>query len=322
MILTLETFESIAPAWSELCLRTTADSLFITPRWIEIWWHEFGKGRERYLCAVREGDTVIGIAPLSLKGNRASFIGSPDTCDYADFVIEPGRERNFFNTLLTNMAKSGIASMDLISLRPDSTVLTSLVGIARERGLAVSCEPQGISLELDLPATWDEYLRMLNPKQRHEVRRKLRRLREAGEVEFVVQDGNVDREHIDLFLRLFRASSEEKAAFLTAQMESFFWSIATAMAEDKLLRMGILKVDTHPVAALMCFDYRNVIYLYNSGYDPRYASLSVGLLAKVLCIKDSIQKGRKRFDFLKGTEIYKYRLGGKEIPLYDCRINL
>ena len=116
--------------------------------------------------------------------------------------------------------------------------------------------------------------------------------------------------------------AEDKAEFMTVKMESFFRSIVEAMAAARLLRLGVLKVDDLPMAAVMCFDYQGTIYLYNSGYDPRYSSLSVGILSKVLCIQDSIQRGRTRFDFLKGAEEYKYRLGGKEILLYNCQIEL
>lgn len=313
---TQETFASIALAWNELCRRARADSPFVTPGWLAVWWQELGRGGERYLCAVRDGSAVIGIAPLALTENRASFMGSPDICDYQDFVVAPEREWVFFNTLLTSLVEDGIRSLDLLSVRPDSTVLTSLVGIARERGLAISCEAHDVSLELDLPATWDEYIEMLSAKQRHEVRRKLRRLGEAGEIDYDIEGD--PRESMELFLRLFRANREDKAAFMTAQMESFFKSIAETMADT--LRLGVLKIDTLPVATVMCFDYRDVVYLYNSAYDARYDSLSVGAISKALCIQNSIQMGRKRFDFLKGAEVYKYRLGGKEIPLYDCRI--
>jgi hypothetical protein len=50
--------------------------------------------------------------------------------------------------------------------------------------------------------------------------------------------------------------------------------------------------------------------------------MGVGLISKILCIKDCIEKGRKKFDFLKGAEVYKYRLGGKEVPLHRCRITI
>ena len=94
------------------------------------------------------------------------------------------------------------------------------------------------------------------------------------------------------------------------------------MAQSGLLRLGILKLDARPVATTMCFDYNDTVYLYNSGYDPQYRSLSVGLISKILCIKDSIERGRNKFDFLKGAEAYKYRLGGEEIPLHGCQIVL
>jgi len=105
-------------------------------------------------------------------------------------------------------------------------------------------------------------------------------------------------------------------------MESFFRSVADTMAKAGLLRLGILDLDALPTAMTMCFDYNDCIYLYNSGYNPQYNSLSVGLLCKVLCIKESIQEGKKRFDFLKGDETYKHHLGGKEAPLYRCQITI
>ena len=162
---------------------------------------------------------------------------------------------------------------------------------------------------------------MLTGKQRHEVRRKLRRLQKAGNINYhFVEDSAAVHGVMDTFLKLFSQSRGEKAAFMTAPMESFFRSLADTMAEAKLLRFSILELDALPVAMNMCFDYNDSVYLYNSGYNPGYNSLSVGLLSKVLLIKDSIQRGRKRFDFLRGREAYKYRLGGRAVPLYSCQI--
>jgi len=105
-------------------------------------------------------------------------------------------------------------------------------------------------------------------------------------------------------------------------MESFFRSLADSMATAGLLRLGILELNLLPAAMIMCFDYNDCLYLYNSGYDPQYSYLSAGLLCKVLGIKESIQEGKKRVDFLKGGETYKYQLGGREVPLYRCQITI
>ena len=123
-------------------------------------------------------------------------------------------------------------------------------------------------------------------------------------------------------MRLFSLARDEKARFMTSDMAVFFRSLSQAMAEIGLLRFGLLEIDTNPAAMVMCFDYNNTIYLYNSGFDPQYDSFSVGLMSKVLAIQESIQRGNKRFEFLKGNEIYKERLGGQEIPLFRCQIDI
>jgi len=271
---------------------------------------------------VRQEEKIIGIAPLLIRGETASIIGSADVCDYLDFIVASGIERDFFTVLLDDLRQKGINHLDLRPLRPDSTVLTDLVGIARERRYEVLCKEEGVSVELDLPATWEEYLAILARKQRHEVRRKLRRLWEAGDVQHrCVEVGRSEvGDYTDTFLKLFSLSREEKANFMTSQMESFFRSLAKAMAEIGLLRFGILELDTLPAAMTIGFDYNDSHYLYNSAYDPQYNSLSVGLLCKVLCLKESIEKGKKIFDFLQGGEPYKYHIGGREIPLYRCQI--
>ncbi len=320
---TQESFDSLASYWSDPGYGLDWNSVFVLPAWLKVWWREFGSGNELYLSAVRQSNEIIGIAPLLLRKGEASIVGSPDVCDYLDFVVVPDRERDFFNVLLDELSHRGINHLDLKPLRPDSTVLTSLSDVAQTRGCQVLTSPEDVSLELDLPATWEEYLGSLTGKQRHELKRKLRRLGEAGEANYrSVKDVPGVQRTLDTFLKMFTESRQDKATFMTAPMESFFRSLADTMARAGLLRLGILELDGLPTAMIMFFDYNGCIYLYNSGYDARYSSLSAGLLCKVLSIRESIQEGKKRFDLLKGDETYKYHLGGREVPLYSCQISL
>lgn len=320
--ITQESFDSLARFWPDSDHHLNWNSVFMLPAWLKTWWQEFGSENELYLISVKQGEVITGIAPLMVKGERASFIGSIDVCDYHDFVVAPGREEDFFNSLLDDLRQKGVNHLDLRPLRPDSTVLTYLAGIAQNQGCEVLCQPEDVSVEMDLPATWEEYLEMLSKKQRHEVKRKLRRLWETDNVNytcFEVGHQEVGR-FMDTFLKLFAMSREEKADFMTPRMESFFRALAEAMAEIGLLRFGVIELDKQPVAMIMGFDYNNSMYLYNSAYDPQYNSLNVGLLCKILCLKESIERGRKKWDFLKGGEPYKYHIGGREIPLSNCQI--
>jgi len=322
-VITEESLADLNSYWSDSSYDLNWASVFVSPAWMQVWYRVFGAGEELYLRAIRQQDTIIGIAPLKKHENSVSFVGNADVCDYLDFIVAPGKEDIFFNALLDYLKSQGIGEMDLKSVRHDSTVFTHLADAAKKQGYHVICEVEDSSSELALPGTWDEYLELLTTKQCREVKRKLRRLHEAGRVEFRCIDGkNNLHENMNLFLKMFVKSRPDKADFLTEQMRSFFNLLADDMAMAGFLRICILELDTRPIAMTMCFDYNDSVYLYNSGYEPEYYHLSAGLMSKVLGIKDTIQRGKKGFDFLKGAEIYKQHLGGKAIPIYGCRIIL
>jgi CelD/BcsL family acetyltransferase involved in cellulose biosynthesis len=316
-----QSLEGLESSWNELRHKPNWSSVFVLPRWLRVWWQAFGQGSRLYLFDVRENKNVIGIAPLMVKEGRASFIGDADVCDYMDFAVAPGKERAFFTALLDKLNKDGIKELHLESLRNDSAAMMHLVDLAKGKGYEVSVTKENVSLDLDLPSTWEAYLKILTPKQRRETGRRFRRLEEEGDITYRTVE-TADPEVLDIFFKLMRANREDKAEFMTPKMESFFRALAQTMAEAGMLRFGILGISAKPVAAVMCFDYNGKVYLFNSGYDPEYSILSVGLLSKLLSIKDSIERGRKCYDFLKGAEEYKYRLKGREIGIFNCKVQI
>lgn len=322
---TQESFDSLAAYYSDPTNNLRWQLVFTLPDWLEVWWGSFGAGAEKYLIVVRRDEKILGIAPLHISDGTASIIGSTEVCDYLDFVVAEGVEKEFFGALLDDLEKKGVKRLVLAPLRPDSAAHAILLPLAEERGYRGElCLLEDVSVDMDLPAGWEEYLAMLDGKQRHEIKRKLGKLDKSGNnVSYSVVKGRDEvRTAMDTFLKLFSISRQDKAEFMTPQMESFFRSMVDAMAGAGVLKLGVLGLNGQPAAMVMYFDYNDCIYLYNSGYNPDYSSLSVGLISKVLCIKHAISTGRKKFDFLKGAESYKYYLGGKEIPLYRCQITL
>jgi CelD/BcsL family acetyltransferase involved in cellulose biosynthesis len=298
-------------------------SPFILPEWLEVWWRVFGSDFKPHIRVIFQGDEIIGVAPLMVKDTTAYFMGGTDVCDYQDYVIAPGKEQDFFNALLDDLKQNGIKHLDLKHIRPDYTVMKFLLPLAENRKCKTVNEKEAVSFEMDLPPSFEEYLNSLSTKQRHEVRRKIRRLTEEGKIVYhFVERGEELAAALEIFYKMFVESRQDKAAFLTEQMKRYFKLLTDIMEDIGLLKMGMLEIDGKPIAAIMCFDYNDCIYLYNSGYDPQYVGLSAGLLSKVYAIEDSIEKGKKRFDFLKGAEPYKGHLGGQEVPLYRCQIGI
>jgi len=158
---------------------------------------------------------------------------------------------------------------------------------------------------IDLPATWDEYLMMLSKRQRHEVRRKLRKADAEVETRFFVVGPDQDlQEAMETFIELHQKSTPEKDQFMDPQMQGFFFDVAQVLQRQGWLQLCFVEMDGVPAASLLNFDYGDDILVYNSGYDPaqfRHRS-----------IEQAIALGRRRFDFLRGDEVYKYRFGAHD----------
>jgi len=293
------------------------------PGWLGAWAETLLDGYELWLRIIESGGTAIGIAPLKVKGDDASLIGDADVCDYLDFTVRPGAESDFFKALVPGLRSSGIKKLELDSLRPDSAAVRYLVPYLNENTIVHNLTQTDVSLDMPLPKDWNTYLASLTAHQRHEVGRKLRRLREAaGEIVFSVEPPQDLNRSFSMLIDLLRRSRQDKAAFMTPERERFFNRLAEEMNRAGYLRFGELAIGGRVLASIMCFDYNNVRYLFNSGYEPNSAGLSVGLLSKALSIKDAIEQGLGRYDFLKGAEVYKYHLGGEEMPIYKLTVEL
>jgi len=297
--------------------------LFVLPFWLQTVWRHLGCRGEPYIISVAEGSHVIGIAPLCVDGQTAYFLGNPDVCDYQDIITVAGRETEVMAAVGSHLRANGVQQVDLRSLRPDALALKALRALEQQNSWVLSVQPDEMSYEAVLPSSWDDYLMQMNGKQRHEVRRKIRRLESSGSFAYRMADENDTlADATDHFLRLFHMNRKDKADFMNETMSAYFRELIRALAGQQMLRLCFLEIAGNPAAAVLCFDYNHVRYLYNSGYDAHYHDLSVGILSKVLSIQSGIQTGCRRYDFLKGAETYKKHLGGHEVPLYRCKLTL
>ena len=314
-----EQFDRVSGEWAGLIAQTPDPLPFVTPTWQRVWLDHFQAGRRLRLLTARDGERLIGVAPFISDDGRAEFVGHYSICDYMDAVVTPGFERSFFASILGELADEGVTTIDLRGLRASSPTLEAVIEAAPAGGFAATREEEALSPGVHLPGTWDEYLNRLSKKDRHELRRKLRRLDSAGgDVTLrVVTDAAEAATELDTLFHLMRISSHHKEEFLDRPgMETFFREMTSTMAAEGMLRFYFLTFDGEAVASVLNFDLGGQLYMYNSGYDPAYSHYAVGLMSKTLLIKDAIENGRQCVDFLRGDENYKYDLGGKDQQVY------
>ena len=316
-----ESFDDIAERWEELLPRCWTDTVFVTHVWQSVWWRSFGETYNPVVLSVRDGGRDLGIAPLMIRDGVLSFIGDADLFDYHDFLVLKGCEDRFYEVLFEHLADLEWERIELKSVPQSSPTLRGTEAAAARVGLGTEVQIEDVTPAVLLPDTWEGYLSTLARKDRHELRRKLRRLHAAGTVrQSECPSPGAHDDCMNDFFRLMRASSQEKADFLTPERERFFRAFAAELAPRGTFRLYFLEVDGTRVASCICFDHSGSYLLYNSGYDPEYSPLSVGLLNKALCIKEAIEEGRRAFDFLRGSERYKYDLGGTDRLLYRITV--
>ena len=305
--------------WRDLLSTSAVDTIFITPQWQKVWWDQFGDGAEMLLLSLQGQNGIEGMAPLARREGTITFIGSQDLFDYNDFLVSKGAESRFYSYLLNHLDGEEWETIELFSVPENSPTLTYLPDLARRHGHSVEVKEEDVAPGLNLPGSWDGYLEGLSKKDRHELRRKLRRLYSADQ-EFrlsKVTDPVEIENNLESFFVLMRTSRGAKHHFLTPAREQFFRKVTAEMSMIGVFKLFFLDQGGQPVAAAMCFDYGPARLLYNSGYDPAYHYFGVGLMLKALCLKDAIEDGKSYFDFLRGSEPYKYDLGGKDRTVYQ-----
>ena len=318
-------FAALRQEWNPLLHNSAFDAIFLTWEWQSTWWEHLGKG-ELYLIAVRDGDSLSGIAPLYLTPaddgrNELSIVGCRDVSDYLDLIAASGQEEKVYGALLDWLGSDEAPAWDLADLCniPATSPTHSLLAeMAAGRGYKVHTEVEDICPIIPLPSTWDEYLASLSKKQRHEIRRKIRRAEGGGQINWYIVNEERDlAAEVDAFIELHQKSHVDKDEFMDDQMKGFFHAAAQVLYEAGWLQLAFMEINGNKAATMLNFDYRDSILVYNSGYDPhKYARLSPGIVLLSYCIQRAIELGRAEFDFLRGDEQYKFRFGAQPTEIY------
>ena len=331
---TADVFEQLSADWNALLHNSKADTPFLTLEWQKTWWDCLCEG-ELHLITVRDSGALIGVAPLFILTQADAegqlrrilrLIGSVDASDYLDLIAMRGRERDVLQALLDALARSNDWDvLDLYNVPEASCTREWLPELAAERGWKLTDEKQVVCPIIHLPATFDDYVASLDKKERHELRRKLRRAEGTEGVTWYAITGS-DRAHdldeaAEAFIDLMMKSRSDKSDFMTDRMRRFFHQMIHATHDGGFLHLTFLEVDGVKAATYLSFDYNHKRLVFNSGLATEgFQSLSAGIVLVARMIEDAIQQGYSEFDFLRGDEKYKYQLGAKDTWIYHMML--
>jgi CelD/BcsL family acetyltransferase involved in cellulose biosynthesis len=323
---TIHTLTELMPLekeWNDLLSLSASHVPFLRHEYLTAWWQGLGGGEwtsgELNIITMRQDDgKLMAIAPLFLPENREGepalmLMGSIEISDYLDVIARPEDLPAFLEALLEHLAEQASPAahlLDWYNLLESSPTIPTLKAVAEKLGWEVTQQPLQHCPYIPLPGDWEEYLSGIDKKQRHEIRRKMRRAEEYYQpVRWYIAQGedNLEKD-MDDFVDLM-ACDPEKALFCTSAMRTQFHQIARAAHKAGWLQLSFMEVNGERAAGYLNFDYLDHIWVYNSGIDFRFSELSPGWVLLGRLLEWANENQRKFFDFMRGDEEYKYRFG-------------
>jgi len=308
--------------WNDLLSGSITDTPFLRYEYQSVWWEHRGGGEWLFqnahlvLVSAREDEKLIGIAPLFISeydGRSALLlIGSIEISDYLDLIVRMEDHARFVAGLLDFLALSlpdSWSSLDWYNLPDSSPTLAALKAESAQRGWTHLEEMYRPTPRIALNGSFDEYLSRVEKKQRHEIKRKMRRA-EASErgVRWYISDLDDVESEIDSFLGLME-HDEDKAGFLHDAMREQMKAIIHTAHKNGWLWLAFLEADGQRIAANLNFDYNNKLWGYNAGVNRDFMDLSPGWVLLGYVLQWACENNRSEFDFMRGDEDYKYRFG-------------
>lgn len=311
-MLTRVSLSELEHVWNAASEREQFPSPFFMYDWYTAWSPYLAQ--EYTFLPLRYKDTLF---PLMRKGRHLSFAGDENVTDYMDAIGSNEQKKEGWPEILQFARSEQIHTITCNNVPFSSATLAYFQFATPQDGITINITEEDTTPILSLPTEWETFIQSLERKNRHELRRKIRKFeREHPQIKFSLSH---NPEHAVKSLLTLMKHDPAKQQFLTSTMEQFFQNIMTRMKTSaKILH---LTDGENIIAAVLCFIQNNTLFLYNSGFDESTFS-GAGFYVKALSIKFAIDTSCTQYNFLQGKERYKYELGAKDAAVYKITVTL
>ena len=319
---TLPLAELPASEWERLLATNPTASAFSNRAVHEAWWIGYGAEATDISLAVYDAaGALYAYLPLMLRPDGVRYLGATYHIDYATVLIDLENAESAIaaaDALVAHLF-TDTAALDLRRLRRADRaheLLMSALANNRPRAATLTVEDPAPAIDLTNITTFDEHLERIDKKDRHEIRRKVRRGEGAG-VTVTTKPHAVD--DLAEFIKLHRArwghhglfTDDEKGVRDEAFMRELF-----ARAPEGLITIIVARNFEFGsfAAGLFLRDATGIRY-WNAGGELAARALSPGILLFAHGLQMAIAERKQTFDFLRGNEGYKYEVGATDVDV-------
>jgi len=278
---------------------------------------------------MRLGGELLTPVPATAK---AIFFGASYHADYATILAAPENLIAVAEAVAEHLATAAQpgdehpSPWDVVDLRrlrcgdPTADALANAFG-RREmsEGWTLNVEREDVCpvVTLEPGIYFEGYLGTLGKKNRHEIRRKLRRAEAVGDIHLT--DSTDPLADLDVFIDLHQRKWGDAGLFPPTPggdaSRRFVRRLFEEHGPDGSIRLAFLTIGGRRIATGIHFRTSDGYLYYNAGVDPDARDLSPGVVMIAAYIQRAIDEGCRRLDFLRGNEPYKYEWGAVDEPV-------
>ncbi|MCA9240125.1 MAG: GNAT family N-acetyltransferase [Planctomycetales bacterium] len=310
----LDELAELAEPWNRLAAGVPMRSY----TWLGAWARHYADQRwQPRVCAVADGDKLIGLAPWRLEqsvraGRVLRWLGDGEVCtDHLTVLVDPGHRVQVVNELADWLCEQQHEwdALDLDHSDSSDQTLSHLFEELARRGCAVESVPDDACWAVALPTDWEAYLALQSKSHRKQLRRAVRRVRDAQQCRWTPVASRDDWEQawpilVELHQRR-RQSLGEPGCFASSRFTAFHREVSLALLVEGGLRMSWLELAGRPAAAEYHLAGDDAVYAYQGGVDPDQLAEEPGRLSTIATLQHAMQEGKVSFDLLRGDEPYK-----------------
>ena len=318
-------FRALRDEWAALHAACPSRTPFNSWEWLFSWWQAYGYGKRLRLLICRFGGELVAVAPLyvatektdvgtSVRVLRMLGDGSADS-DYLGFLLRPGLSVPLMGEICDWVATDECWDAAAVRELPENSLLPDQLCRAAERHRLLSRMDHGRCGAVDLPNTFDEFLKARQPRFRTKLRSLLKTLEQSGLAFETAVAPNQLRRRLRSLYALHQSRWQTAGAtgvFSQKAKRLFYAHFVSRFARRGWLRFYSLRKGDTYLAHQLCFGAEGVTYLLQEGFDASSASASYGQMLRAAVIRHLIENGETRYDFLGGFSRHKQDWGAAE----------
>ena len=317
-------FLKLKEDWNFLLKNSGNRNIFLTWEWLYTWWTFYNKGKNLFIILVESNNRLVGIAPFYVKderilGNKIKslrVLGDEEVCsEQLDVIVQSDFRKDVCEKICdyldTNTTLWDI--LHLMDFKKNSFFVEILRKYSISNKFKIIIDEITVNPYLTISSDWDTYFQSLSRNQRKNYRNYTNKLQKKFNHKFESFTNNRDLPLDEVMSQLIFLHEKKwtqevgSGVFKRKRFREFHLTVAKEFFDNDWLKLFLLWIDNTIKGVFYCFEYENILFAYQLGYEPALKEYSIGKLVITWSIKCAIESGLYEVDFLRGENVYKYK---------------